>query len=80
MTKIEYQQTQQTLLSMIPLVATMPLEEFIQAINSSETLGPILDPTLYMKAGDNLKLIKKLAIALRGFQLEIEDQAGNIKA
>lgn len=40
---------------------------FIQSINTAETLAPIIDPTLYLAAGERMRAIKKCAEAAHVF-------------
>ncbi len=47
MDETTYKATQDQVLMLVTLSAMLPLEEFLQAIARAETLGPILDPTLY---------------------------------
>jgi hypothetical protein len=75
MTEEEYLTMQSQLFTLASLVRGLPLEEFLLRINHAETIGPILDPTLYLQAGDKLAKIKRLAEGLHDFQravLEVE--------
>lgn len=74
MKKDEYQITQTLLLSHAKLIASshLDLDEFIEAINRAESVGPVLDPTLYIKGKDNLEQIKIIAKAARRFKKEIQ--------
>lgn len=40
---------------------------FIEAMNRAETIGPILDPTLYMKGAGALAVVKSHAQAIAPF-------------
>jgi len=66
----EYLATQSSVMLLAKAVDGLPLAEFVNRINRAETLGPILDPTLYMKAGDGLRAIKRMAEAALDFQKE----------
>jgi len=50
------------------LVLRMDLDGFLERIDSAESLGPILDPTLFQKGKDNLQAVKDLAESLRPFR------------
>jgi len=63
-----YSQTQEKLHEISQMVAILPLEEFIAAINTAETLGPILDPTLFRNAQGNLATINAIAVEALRFQ------------
>jgi hypothetical protein len=76
MTDEEYLSTQHQLTALARMVAEMDLAGFISRISYAEGVGPILDPTLYMKAIDNLQKIKRLAVGASKFQkaaLEVLD-------
>lgn len=68
MDKQEYLRTQKILFEMATLVADLDLNGFVEAISFSESIGPMLDPTLYMKGRANLEIIKRMAIAARAFK------------
>ncbi len=68
LSKEEYEATQSLLLNQAGVVAMLPLEKFIRSINYADSVGPILDPTLYQKVlygrgADNWKTIKEIAEA-----------------
>ncbi len=70
----DYIQTQHSLTTLASIVADMQLVAFINQANLAETLGPILDPTLYREAGQELNDVKALAESLLPFQNEIKRQ------
>lgn len=72
MNKEEYLAVQNQLLAMARVVRGIPLREFIQVIESAETVGPIMDPTLYRQASSKMSQIKCLALSLLAFQKEVE--------
>jgi hypothetical protein len=72
MEKEKYLQTQMTLFAIGRAVHEMALSEFLAQIGSAETISPVLDPTLYRKAKDNLDAIKALAEALVPFKAQFE--------
>jgi hypothetical protein len=77
LTDAEYAQTQSQLLLFAGLLRGMPLERFLESIQRAETVGPLLDPTLYMRAADALSAIKTIAFTLRDAQRKIEHIAAN---
>jgi hypothetical protein len=74
MTDEEYTQTQAQLILIAQLASQLDLDGFLERINQAETLAPILDPTLYMRGGQKLSQVKRLAQSLRPFQAEIRKQ------
>lgn len=68
MTKVEYMATQQQLLWLAGLVSTLDLVGFLRCIGSAESVGPILDPTLYVRGSTKLDAIKRIATAARELQ------------
>src|SRR4051812_38317985 len=71
----QYLETQMQVVRMAALARTLPLAEFLSAIDRAETMGPILDPTLYRAAMPKLDQVKALAASLRRFQVEAEKLA-----
>ncbi len=70
----QYITTQHQLVTLAGLVKDFPLLEFINAANRVESLGPLLDPTLYRAAADKLSDVKALAEALLPFKKEVVRQ------
>lgn len=64
----KYIQTQMTILAAAEIFKDLDLEEFVEAINKAEAVGPILDPTLFSQASAPLWQIKQLAEAGKEFQ------------
>lgn len=64
----EYASTQMQIVTFANLVLDMPLDEFLRAINRADTLGPIFDPTLWIKGQEKMHEVERLARALSGFQ------------
>jgi hypothetical protein len=50
----------------------LPLDEFIAAGDTADSIGAIVDPTLYREAGPNMHKIMGMARALRTCQKEIK--------
>lgn len=65
MTKEKYLETQMIILNIGRSLQTVDLDGFLSQISKAETVGPILDPTMYRKVQDNLQAIKKLAQTLQ---------------
>lgn len=78
MKQAAYEMTQEQLVILAQLINPLPLVEFLDAIDRAETLGPILDPTLFHKAGRRLEQVKALAHAARTFQIEVHRQMAEI--
>jgi len=70
----DYVQIQLSLVTLASIVKDMQLAAFINQANLAETIGPILDPTLYREAGQRLNDVKALAESLLAFQNEIKRQ------
>lgn len=69
----EYQATYELLTSQVRMLNLLPIDEFIAAIDHAETLGPLLDPTLWIKANEEgasarLRVIKEIAQHVRSIQ------------
>lgn len=68
MESAEYFQIQITLQQIAAVVAPLDLQGFLVAAGRAETLGPILDPTLYKAGCENLDKVKELAQAVQCVQ------------
>lgn len=64
MTNEEYLNNQGTLIRISTLLQNVDFEGFLQRINTAQTLGPLTDPTLYIRGGGRLQLLKDFATAL----------------
>ena len=51
---------------------TGEINDFLERINHAEAMGPILDPTIFMKAQDKLRLIKTIAAATLRYRKELD--------
>jgi|GEM_PF-2037234 len=67
MTDEQYTATQQMLIYFYQqlILIDFDLDGFLQRISVAHAVAPILDPTSYIKAFDNLQEIRDLAVALR---------------
>ena len=74
MTAEEYAEAQEGLVIVAAMVRNLPLEEMLRAIARAETVAPILDPTLFLRAGAKMAQVKQLAEALLPVKREIERQ------
>lgn len=76
MTREEYSQTQEMLLSLAgvayQLGSALNLRAFIAAANHAHAIGPILDPTAYHAGHERMDAIKHLASATQLYLAEIE--------
>jgi hypothetical protein len=64
----EYLMVQNQVVMLGNIVQKLPLKEFIEIASRADTVGVILDPTLWMKGSKNLNKILDLARALETFQ------------
>lgn len=60
----EYEALQAQVLLMAAMLNRLPLAEFVAAIDKAQAVGPMLDPTLYRAAADNLQYVEDVARAL----------------
>lgn len=77
MTDEEYAQTQQQLILLAQFAHSLDLDGFLNRISLAETVAPVLYPTLYLRGGQQLHQIKRLAQALQPFCTEIRRQIEN---
>jgi hypothetical protein len=67
------------------LIAMMPIEDWLRALDRAETLGPVVDPTLYReyiysKKPEILKKVLLAALALKRVVLEAQPAIVDIMA
>ena len=79
MKKEQYAEIQAQLLTVAGVVADMELKEFILAGERAQSIGPFIDQTLWMKGHKQLEDVISLAIALRVFQMVIEQQMAEVR-
>lgn len=61
------------------IIAMLPLETWLEAINRAEAVGPIVDPTLWIKANGNMADVKRLiqaAMPLKRFVMSVQPKPG----
>ena len=75
----EYEIVQSQLLMLGSLVREIDLEGFLRCIASSEAIGPILDPSLWLQAGERLQTIKKIALGSQAFKNSLPPVPGESK-
>ena len=73
------------LCSQARMIAMLPLEDWLTAINRAEAIGPMLDPTLYREYRDSFKgaIIKELieaAIVLKAAVLRAQARRKEVEA
>jgi len=68
MDKKKYRETQSSIFIIAAMVERLDLQGFLAAIDKAETVGPIVDPTLYIRGRRNLQTIKNFAGSLLTFQ------------
>lgn len=61
MNKEEYEATQFQLINMLRTLNLLDLDGFLDCISKTETLAPIIDPTLYQKSNQSLDDIRFVA-------------------
>lgn len=69
----QYIQIQMTLIQVGQTIAKLDLDGFMKAISNAETCAPVIDPTLYRRAADNLQAIKNLGKAAQQVKMAFEE-------
>ena len=59
----EYITTQMRIIELGKIADSLDLDAFLKCIANAETIAPMVDPTLFMKAQENMRAIKRLAQA-----------------
>jgi len=71
MTEDEWLAVQSQVIALCSILPSMPLRDFVDGINRAEAIGPILDPTLWVKACSRMEEIKSGAECLLHAQDEL---------
>jgi hypothetical protein len=69
-----YARQQTELTTLANLVLHMELADLIRRADVAESLGPVMDPTLYKIAGEALGRIRRIAEAALAFKLTVEKE------
>ena len=69
----QYSAVQAQLLLVVNLVRDWDLDGFLVAIGIADTVGPLLNPTLYMRASPNMHFVENLGQAVLKFQQSIRE-------
>lgn len=83
MTNEEYMATQTALLTVGTMVDYCDLETFLQRISTADSIGAVLDPTLYRAAAVRLAGIRELAeiaVALKFAFQKVKQAAMTVEA
>lgn len=81
LTKAQYQDMQSRVLILAGMIADLPhLDEMLEEIRRAEAIGPILDPTLFMRGSRNMKDIATIAGALRRARSEIREPHARLRS
>jgi hypothetical protein len=71
----QYIAVQDCLVALGQVVARLPLAEFLAQIERADSVGAVLDPTLYRAAAGKLDAVRDLAFRFRAVQAEALKQA-----
>lgn len=72
MEKTEYTIHLEQIFNLAYLVQQLKIADVLEAMNRAETLGPILDPTAYLKSATTLERQKRTVEAALQFQQAIK--------
>lgn len=72
MSDVEYGLVQQAIIQAGDLLAMLDLPAFIDRANVALAVGPVLNPTLYMRGVDRLEAVRDMATAALRFRNAVE--------
>ena len=64
----QYTTTQIRLAALAAVVRDLDLDGFMERIYLTESMAPIIDPSLWIKESGKLEEVKKIALAAKDFQ------------
>jgi hypothetical protein len=73
MTNEKYQYTQSQLAYLCASVCTLDLAGFLERISIADSVGPVLDPTLYRAGMARMHGMQRIAQAAQAFQQEVRN-------
>lgn len=73
----QYEAAQRTLMILAAVVQELDLDGFLERIAGAETLGPVLNPSLFMLAEGKMGDVRRLAEACKVFQDEVRRQVAD---
>ena len=76
MNNTEYQRVQDSLVMLAQMMKSLDLDldEFLARISDADSIGPMIDPTLWMRGNKKLENVRRLAVTAKTFQDEINRQ------
>lgn len=72
MTGKQYIEIQMTMIRMGQQATKLDIDSFLKSLATAEAAGPVVDPTLYRRAIDNMLAIKKLALAVQEVKIAFD--------
>lgn len=78
MTGKEYVKTQLALIAIGQQVDLLDIESFLACISRAEAVAPLLDPTLYKKACENMQALRELAYSLQEVKTKFTKMQGAV--
>lgn len=80
MDRVEYGETAAKIVWCALFVQDLDLDGFLAAISRADTVGPIVDPSLWMEGHRQMNLMERLASGLRAFQVVAREVDGELEA
>ena len=59
-----YLQTQTAIARLAEILSALPLEDFVAALETADSIGPFLDATAWIQAQGPMKEIREIALAM----------------
>jgi hypothetical protein len=75
----EYIETQRQIMLLAGMAAGLDVRGFLERVEQAQSVGPVLDPTLYRAAADNLECVALLARAVADLQAAHHKAAAQFK-
>lgn len=71
----DFHATMGLVLNSARMLRILDLEGFVSACNRADSVGPIVDPTLWMKGHGDLDRCRRIAAAAKNFVTVVEEAA-----
>ncbi len=78
MTKEEYLVVQNSILHLGNLISTLPLDDFLEKLETAKIEGKALDPILFLEVHNNLLNLEKMAKSLLSHQKMVKKISDSI--
>jgi len=82
-TEEEYLALQSQMFTVAGIVADWKIVQMLEAINTADSVGPLVDPSLWMRGHEHMDRVKQLVIAFKEVQsvaVKMREEIANVES